>query len=145
MLSIVLLIVMTACAKPASKEESSDRIEEVQAADESAAEQGQAAEESAEEQGQAADESAAEQGQSADESAAEQGQSAEDAMLLLQQADEVAQEKYDNLDLNDKASVMELVQALMQMNSAIQRAKDQQIATWDDDRKILSIDEEEDN
>ena len=153
MLSIVLLIVMTACAKPASKEESSDRIEEVQAADESAAEQGQAAEESAEEQGQAADESAeeqgqaadesaAEQGQSADESAAEQGQSAEDAMLLLQQADEVAQEKYDNLDLNDKASAMELVQALMQMNSAIQRAKDQQIATWDDDREILSVGEE---
>ena len=158
MLSIVLLIVMTACAKPASKEESSeagssDRIEEVQAVDESAAEQGQAAEESSAEQGQAAedataeqdqatDESAVEQGQAADESAAEQGQAAEDAIELLKQADEAAQEKYDNLDLNDKASVMELVQALMQMNSAIQRAKDQQIATWDDDREILSVGEE---
>ena len=170
MLSIVLLIVMTACAKPASKEESSeagssDRIEEVQAADESGAEeQGQAADESAVEQGQAADESSAEQGQAAedataeqdqatdesaveqgqaaDESAAEQGQAAEDAIELLKQADEAAQEKYDNLDLNDKESVMEMIQALTQMESAIQLAKNQQIATWDDDRKILSIDEE---
>lgn len=125
LLSIVLLIVMTACAKPASKEESSeagssDWIEEVQTVDESAAEQGQAA----------------------DESAAEQGQAAEDAIELLKQADEAAQEKYDNLDLNDKESVMEMIQALTQMESAIQLAKNQQIATWDDDRKILSIGEE---
>ena len=147
LLSIVLLIVMTACASSVSKEESSgagssDRIEEVQAADESAAEQGQAAEESAVEQGQAADESAVEQGQAVDETTEEQGKVAEDAIELLKQADEAAQEKYDNLDLNDKESVMEMIQALTQMESAIQLAKNQQIATWDDDRKILSIDEE---
>ena len=114
LLSIVLLIVMTACASSVSKEESSEagssnRIEEVQATDESAVEQGQAA---------------------------------EDAIELLKQADEAAQEKYDSLDLNDKESVMEMIQALTQMESAIQLAKNQQIATWDDDRKILSIDEE---
>ena len=169
LLSIVLLIVMTACAKPASKEESSeagssDRIEEIQtvdesaaeqgqaaddataeqdqAADESAVEQGQAADDATAEQGQAVDESAAEQGKVADESAVEQGKVAEDAIELLKQADEAAQEKYDNLDLNDKESVMEMVQALTQMESAIQLAKNQQIATWDDDRKILSIGEE---
>ena len=142
LLSIVLLIVMTACAKPASKEESSDRIEEVQAADESAAEQGQAADESAVEQGQAADESAVEQGQAVDETTEEQGKVAEDAIELLKQADEAAQEKYDNLDLNDKESVMEMIQALTQMESAIQLAENQQIATWDDDREILSIGEE---
>ena len=169
LLSIVLLIVMTACASSVSKEESSeagssDRIEEVQAVDESEAEQGQVADESAAEQGQSADESAAEQGQAAvdataeqgqvvdesaaeqgkvaDESAVEQGKVAEDAIELLKQADEAAQEKYDNMDLNDKESVMEMIQALTQMESAIQLAKNQQIATWDDDRKILSIDEE---
>ena len=158
LLSIVLLIVMTACASSVSKEESSeagssDRIEEIQTVDESAAEQGQATDESAVEQGQAVDESAVEQGQAVDESAAEQGQAvdetteeqgkvAEDAIELLKQADEAAQEKYDNLDLNDKESVMEMIQALTQMESAIQLAKNQQIATWDDDRKILSIDEE---
>ena len=149
-LTIVLLIAMTACASSVSKEESSeagssDQIVEVQSAEEGASEQWQVADESAAEQGQTADESAAEQGQTADEAdenAAEQGQAAEDAMQLLQQADEAAQEKYDNLDLNDKESVMEMIQALTQMESAIQLAKNQQIATWDDDRKILSIDEE---
>ena len=138
-LTIVLLIAMTACASSVSKEESSeagssDQIVEVQSAEEGASEQWQVADESAAEQGQTADE--------ADENAAEQGQAAEDAMQLLQQADEAAQEKYDNLDLNDKESVMEMIQALTQMESAIQLANNQQIATWDDDRKILSIDEE---
>ena len=124
-LTIVLLIAMTACASSVSKEESSeagssDQIVEVQSAEEGASEQWQVA----------------------DESAAEQGQAAEDAMQLLQQADEAAQEKYDNLDLNDKESVMEMIQALTQMESAIQLAENQQIATWDDDREILSIGEE---
>ena len=149
-LTIVLLIAMTACASSVSKEESSeagssDQIVEVQSAEEGASEQWQVADESAAEQGQAAEESAAEQGQTADEAdenAAEQGQAAEDAMQLLQQADEAAQEKYDNLDLNDKESVMEMIQALTQMESAIQLAENQQIATWDDDREILSIGEE---
>ena len=113
-LTIVLLIAMTACARSVSKEESSEvgsseQIEEVQPAAESAAEQGQAA---------------------------------EDAMQILQQADEVAQEKYDNLNLNDKASVMEMVQALTQMKSAILLAINQQIATWDNGGEILSIGEE---
>ena len=124
-LTIVLLIAMTACASSVSKEESSeagssDQIVEVQSAEEGASEQWQVA----------------------DENAAEQGQAAEDAMQLLQQADEAAQEKYDNLDLNDKESVMEMIQALTQMESAIQLAENQQIATWDDDREILSIGEE---
>lgn len=124
-LAIVLLIAMIACAKPDSKEESyeagsSDQSEEVRKADESAAEQS---------------------GQ-ADENTAEQGRPDEDAMQILKQADEAAQEKYDNLDLNDKESVIEMVRALTQIESAIDLAEKQQIATWDDDRKILSIDEE---
>ena len=149
-LTIVLLIAMTACASSVSKEESSeagssDQIVEVQSAEEGASEQWQVADESAAEQGQTADESAAEQGQTADEAdenAAEQGQAAEDAMQLLQQADEAAQEKYDNLDLNDKESVMEMIQALTQMESAIHLAKYQPIATWDADGKTLSIGQE---
>ena len=124
-LAIVLLIAMIACAKPDSKEESyepgsSDQSEEVRKADESAAEQSR----------------------QADENTAEQGRPDEDAMQILQQADEAAQEKYDNLDLNDKESVIEMVRALTQIESAIDLAEKQQIATWDDDRKILSIDEE---
>ena len=135
-LAIVLLITITACAKSDSKEESyeagsSDQSEEVRQANESAAEQSRRD-----------DENAAEQVQQTDESAAEQGQTAEDAMQILQQADEAAQEKYDNLDLNDKESVIEMARALMQIESAIDLAEKQQIATWDDDRKILSIDEE---
>ena len=124
-LAIVLLIAMIACAKPDSKEESyeagsSDQSEEVRKADESAAEQSR----------------------QADENTAEQGRPDEDAMQILKQADEAAQEKYDNLDLNDKESVIEMVRALTQIESAIDLAEKQQIATWDDDRKILSIDEE---
>ena len=124
-LTIVLLIAMIACAKPDSKEESyeagsSDQSEEVRKADESAAEQSR----------------------QADENTAEQGRPDEDAMQILKQADEAAQEKYDNLDLNDKESVIEMVRALTQIESAIDLAEKQQIATWDDDRKILSIDEE---
>ena len=124
-LAIVLLIAMIACAKPDSKEESyeagsSDQSEEVRKADESAAEQSR----------------------QADENTAEQGRPDEDAMKILKQADETAQEKYDNLDLNDKESVIEMVRALTQIESAIDLAEKQQIATWDDDRKILSIDEE---
>lgn len=124
-LAIVLLIAMIACAKPDSKEESyeagsSDQSEEVRKADESAAEQSR----------------------QADENTAEQGWPDEDAMQILKQADEAAQEKYDNLDLNDKESVIEMVRALTQIESAIDLAEKQQIATWDDDRKILSIDEE---
>ena len=135
-LAIVLLIAMIACAKPDSKEESyeagsSDQSEEVRKADESAAEQSRQA-----------DESAAEQSRQADENTAEQGRPDEDAMQILKQADEAAQEKYDNLDLNDKESVIEMVRALTQIESAIDLAEKQQIATWDDDRKILSIDEE---
>lgn len=156
--AILGLIVLTACSKSSSKEEtseigSSSQIEEAQPAEETSAEQGQPtadteaeqgqpAEETAAEQGQSNDETAAEQDQSTDETAAEQGQPDEDVMQLLQQADEAAQEKYDNLDLSDKASVIEMVQALTQMDSAIHRAKYQPIATWDADGKILSIDQE---
>ena len=113
-LAIVLLITITACAKSDSKEESY----EAGSSDQS------------------------EEVRKADESAAEQGQTAEDAMQILQRADEAAQEKYDNLDLNDRESVIEMVRALMQIESAIDLAEKQQIATWDEDRKILSIDEE---
>ena len=124
-LAIVLLIALTACAKSSSKNESSEigstgQIEEAQEAEGAATEHGQLT----------------------DETAAEQSQSTEDVMQLLQQADEVAQEKYDNLDLNDKASVIEMVQALTQMESAIHLAKYQPIATWDADGKTLSIGQE---
>ena len=125
LLAIVLLIAMIACAKPDSKEESYE-----------AESSGQS------EEVRQTDESAAEQSRQEDENAAEQDQPAEDAMQILQQADEAAQEKYDNLDLNDKESVIEMARALMQIESAIDLAEKQQIATWDDDRKILSIDEE---
>ena len=124
-LAIVLLIAMIACAKPEMKEESYE-----------AESSGQS------EEVRQADESAAEQSRQADENTAEQGRPDEDAMQILKQADEAAQEKYDNLDLNDKESVMEMIQALTQMESAIQLAENQQIATWDDDREILSIGEE---
>lgn len=167
--AILGLIVLTACSKSSSKEEtseigSSSQIEEAQPAEETSAEQGQPtadteaeqgqpAEETAAEQGQSnadtaaeqdqsTDETAAEQGQPADETVAEQGKSDEDVMQLLQQADEAAQEKYDNLDISDKASVIEMVQALTQMDSAIHQAKYQPIATWDADGKTLSIDQE---
>ena len=113
-IAIVLLITMTACAKSDSKEESY----EAESSDQS------------------------EEGRQADENTAEQGRPDEDAMQILKQADEAAQEKYDNLDLNDKESVIEMVRALTQIESAIDLAEKQQIATWDDDRKILSIDEE---
>jgi len=113
-IAIVLLITMTACAKSDSKEESY----EAESSDQS------------------------EEGRQADENTAEPSQPAEDAIQILQQADEAAQEKYDNLDLNDKESVIEMVRALTQIESAIDLAEKQQIATWDDDRKILSIDEE---
>ena len=157
-LTIVLMIALTACAKSSSKEESSEiessgQIEEVQPAEEAAAEQGQITEETTAEQSQPTDETTAEQAQPADEAAAEQGQiteettaeqeqAAEDAMLLLQQADEVAQEKYDNLDLNDKASVIEMVRALTKIQSAIRLARNQQIAAWDADGKTLFIGQE---
>ena len=157
-LAIVLLIALTACAKSSSKNESSEigstgQIEEAQEAEGAAAEQGQLTDETAAEQGQLTDETTAEQGQLTDgttaeqgqftdETTAEQGQSTEDAMELLQQADEAVQEKYDNLDLNDKTSVMEMVQALTQMESAIHLAKYQPIATWDADGKTLSIGQE---
>ena len=157
-LAIVLLIALTACAKSSSKNESSEigstgQIEEAQEAEGAAAEQGQLTDETAAEQGQLTDETTAEQGQLTDgttaeqgqftdETTAEQSQSTEDIMQLLQQADEAAQEKYDNLDLNDKESVMEMVQALTQMESAIHLAKYQPIATWDADGKTLSIGQE---
>ena len=157
-LAIVLLIALTACAKSSSKNESSEigstgQIEEAQEAEGAAAEQGQLTDETAAEQGQLTDETTAEQGQLTDgttaeqgqftdETTAEQGQSTEDAMELLQQADEAVQEKYDNLDLNDKESVMEMIQALTQMESAIHLAKYQPIATWDADGKTLSIGQE---
>ena len=124
-LAMVLLIAMTACAKSEMKEESYE-----------AESSGQS------EEVRQADESAAEQSRQDDENAAEQDQPAEDAMQILQQADEAAVEKYDNLDLNDKESVIEMVRALTQIESAIDLAEKQQIATWDEDRKILSIDEE---
>ena len=135
-LAIVLLIALTACAKSSSKNESSEigstgQIEEAQESEGAAAKQDQLT-----------DETTAEQGQLTDGTTAEQGQSTEDAMELLQQADEAVQEKYDNLDLNDKTSVMEMVQALTQMESAIHLAKYQPIATWDADGKTLSIGQE---
>ena len=157
-LAIVLLIALTACAKSSSKNESSEigstgQIEEAQEAEGAAAEQGQLTDETAAEQGQLTDETTAEQGQLTDGTTAEQSQltggttaeqsqSTEDIMQLLQQADEAAQEKYDNLDLNDKESVMEMIQALTQMESAIHLAKYQPIATWDADGKTLSIGQE---
>ena len=146
-LAIVLLIALTACAKSSSKNESSEigstgQIEEAQEAEGAAAEQDQLTDETTAEQGQLTDGTTAEQGQLTDETATEQSQSTEDIMQLLQQADEAAQEKYDNLDLNDKESVMEMVQALTQMESAIHLAKYQPIATWDADGKTLSIGQE---
>ena len=157
-LAIVLLIALTACAKSSSKNESSEigstgQIEEAQEAEGAAAEQGQLTDETAAEQGQLTDETTAEQSQLTDGTTAEQSQltggttaeqsqSTEDVMELLQQADEAVQEKYDNLDLNDKESVMEMVQALTQMESAIHLAKYQPIATWDADGKTLSIGQE---
>ena len=124
-LAMVLVVSLVACAKSSPKEESSEigtssQIEEAQSAEEGAAEQGQ----------------------SAEDATAEQGEPAEDAMQLLQQADEAVQEKYDNLDLNDKASVIEMVQALTQMESAIHLAKYQPIAAWDADGKTLTIGQE---
>ena len=124
-LAMVLVVSLAACAKSSPKEESSEigtssQIEEAQSAEEGAAEQGQ----------------------SAEDATAEQGEPAEDAMQLLQQADEAVQEKYDNLDLNDKASVIEMVQALTQMESAIHLAKYQPIAAWDADGKTLTIGQE---
>ena len=158
LLAIVLLITMTACAKSSTEEESSQvgsssQIEETRSAEDTAAEQGQLADNTAAEQGQLtdntaaeqeqpADNTAAEQGQPADETTAEQAQPTEDVMKLLQQADEAAQEKYDKLDLSDKASVIEMIQALMQVDSAIHRASYQQIATRDADGKILYLDQE---
>jgi hypothetical protein len=158
LLAIVLLITMTACAKSSTEEESSQvgsssQIEETRSAEDTAAEQGQLADNTAGEQGQLtdntaaeqeqpADNTAAEQGQPADETTAEQAQPTEDVMKLLQQADEAAQEEYDKLDLSDKASVIEMIQALMQVDSAIHRASYQQIATRDADGKILYLDQE---
>ena len=136
LLAIVLLITMTACAKSSTEEESS------QVGSSSQIEETRSAEGTAEEQGQLADNTAAEQGQPADETTAEQAQPTEDVMKLLQQADEAAQEKYDKLDLSDKASVIEMIQALMQVDSAIHRASYQQIATRDADGKILYLDQE---
>ena len=135
-LAMVLVVSLAACAKSSPKEESSEigvssQIEEAQPAEEGAAEQGRSS-----------DEAGAEQGSSSDGTTEEQGQTSEDALQLLQQADEAVQEKYDNLDLNDKASVIEMVQALTQMESAIHLAKYQPIATWDADGKTLTIGQE---
>jgi len=168
-LAIVLLIALTACAKSSSKNESSEigstgQIEEAQEAEGAAAEQdqltdgttaeqgqltdgttaeqGQLTDETTAEQSQLTDETTAEQGQLTDGITAEQSQLTEDVMQLLQQVDEVAQEKFDNLDLNNKESVMEMIQALTQMESAIHLAKYQPIATWDADGKTLSIGQE---
>ena len=135
-LALVLLIVMTACAKSSTEEEPSQAGSSGQIAE------AQSAEDAAEEEGQTADETTAEEGQTTDETTAEEGQSAEDAMQILRQADEDAQERYDNLDLNDKASVIEMVQALSQVQSAIHMARNRKIATWDADGKTLSIGQE---
>ena len=134
--AIVLLIAMTACAKSSSKEEApeaglSSQIKEAQLVEETAADQVQPTEESAEKQGQLTD-----------ETTEEQAQPVEDAMQLLQQADEAAQEKYENLDINDKASVIEMIRALSQIQSAIYLARNQQLAVWDADGKTLSIGQE---
>ena len=167
LMAIVLLTAMTACAKSSIKEEasgagsssqiseagSSGQVEEAQtpmessaeqaqSIDETSAEQAQSIDESSAEQAQSIDETSAEQGQSIDETAEEQGPSAEEALQILQQADEEAQEKYNNLDLNDKASVIEMVQALEQMHSAIQLARNRQAAAWDAEGKTLSIGQE---
>ena len=157
-LAMVLVVSLAACAKSSPKEESSEigvssQIEEAQSAEEGAAEQGLPGDEDGAEQGsssdgttveqgRSSDEDGAEQGRSAEGATAEQGQTSEDALQLLQQADEAVQEKYDNLDLNDKASVIEMVQALTQMESAIHLAKYQPIATWDADGKTLTIGQE---
>ena len=136
LLALVLLIVLTACAKSSTEEEPSQAGSSGQIAE------AQSAEDAAEEEGQTADETTAEEGQTTDETTAEEGQSAEDAMQMLRQADEAAQERYDNLDLNDKASVIEMVQALSQVQSAIHMARNRKIATWDADGKTLSIGQE---
>ena len=146
-LAMVLVVSLAACAKSSPKEESSEigvssQIEEAQSAEEGAAEQGRSSDEDGAEQGSSSDGAAAEQGSSSDGTTEEQGQTSEDALQLLQQADEAVQEKYDNLDLNDKASVIEMVQALTQMESAIHLAKYQPIATWDADGKTLTIGQE---
>ena len=147
LLALVLLIVMTACAKSSTEEEpsqagSSGQIAEAQSAEDAAEEEGQTADETTAEEGQTTDETTAEEGRTTDETTAEEGQSAEDAMQMLRQADEAAQERYDNLDLNDKASVIEMVQALSQVQSAIHMARNRKIATWDADGKTLSIGQE---
>ena len=156
--AIVLLIAMTACAKSSSKEESSQagssvQIEEAQPAEETAADQVRPTsettadqvwptDETTAEQGQPTGETTAEQGQPTDETTAEEARTVEDAMQLLQQADEIAEEKYDNLDLNDKASVIEMIQALDQMNYAIFRATDSQREGGDADEKAFSVAQE---
>ena len=147
LLALVLLIVMTACVKSSTKEEpsqagSSGQIAEAQSAEDAAEEEGQTADETTAEEGQTTDETTAEEVQTTDETTSEEGQSAEDAMQMLRQADEAAQERYDNLDLNDKASVIEMVQALSQVQSAIHMARNRKIATWDADGKTLSIGQE---
>ncbi len=147
LLAIGLLITMTACAKPSTEDESSQagsptQIEEAQSVEDPATEQGQPADETTTEQAQQASEDIAEQEQQASEDIAEQEQLAEDAMQQLKLADEAAQEKYDNLDLNDKASVIEMVQALTQVQSAIHRVRNQKIVTWDADGQTLSIGQE---
>lgn len=147
LLAIGWLITMTACAKPSTEDESSQagsptQIEEAQSVEDPATEQGQPADETTTEKEQLVDETTTEQAQQASEDIAEQEQLAEDAMQQLKLADEAAQEKYDNLDLNDKASVIEMVQALTQVQSAIHRVRNQKIVTWDADGQTLSIGQE---
>ena len=134
--TIVLLIALTACAKSSSKEEeseaeSSSQIEEAQTAEETAAEQDELA-----------NGTTARQAQLSNVTTADQAQPIEDAMQLLQQANEAAQEKYDNLDLNEKESVVEMIRALEKVISAIYLVRDQKIAVWDSDGKTLSIGQE---